>query len=603
MLATAGAINTMMSLRGDLSTEQLHAAVLASNKHELLRALTPALRSLRVGSAILDDWAPVLVTNQHPVRLFESPGCAVFDPDMFVSWKPFCTVASSDEDHGHPVLGSAADASLIADGCFPEVYYATVATGDDMEAEFLKLDIARQTIADSVQGMFFNGSDFWLFEFADGLSKRLVKSQWALPNAACLIKRFLGDISAPPLLNVLREGMGSDLQLLGAASFLGCTAGGRIFKVGLKHAGCGSAGHASTTAAQAATDLTCVFKSHAGAPGSAEELGLRSLEASSSPATDASRSTYLSDLAQLDKLEMPAAGLDRSSIALGREPLSSEVDLIEKAALRLGDFRVSDTAIGREVAHRLAVCAASPDDAGPFKPAATATSVASRAFELTVVVYSRVYTKERLQRQVDAMAAAAKQGLPIVPPQPESFFTGPHGGGFLTPLIGRPVAPTRDDIEQAFESLWRLHRIGVLHGDATLCKVMIVGDGTAKWTGMEVDSDPEDDSPMGNSLFTMLANHDACTLLLSCLRTLRTSIALDSAGAGGKMLAACSDAPARGYDSLADEVGTSRIALSRSRTLGATAWAKVQALSEANVGTGSTLPAAVKMRKMLKYVI
>lgn len=611
-----------------LSPTQLFGAATASSKHELLRAITPALWELRIGGRYPSVWDPVLVINAPSVSHQQAAhaGYPHFHSDVFVSWKPFCRLVGGN-GHCGPLVGYPADSSLIADGCVPEVYYATLASAKDMEAEFSKLDIVHNVQAGPVKGMFFNTTDFWLFQCSRGRVERLEKSRWGSLSARDLINGFLGEPTEPALLHVLKCGLDANqLGLCDSDSFLSCTDSGRTFR--------------ATKVRDTAGDHVCASGLSSGTLG-AEGDGSRKDAGTTSGGGTA------------DRIMLRAAGSESESVEAGYSPerLAShhEPGKLEEGAPvhtvsgSAGDSLSDDhhrshgdgllgsaaTVLAALAPTREPLAAVSGHTAVEFD-ASAASACADHEFALTVVVFWSRVSHRHVQKEFQVMAAAAGRGLPVVPPVPGSLFTGPLGGGFASPLVGRPMIASESDILQAFVSLRLLHVAGVLHRNSTVCNVRLVDEAdsdkcTAVWTGLggELEADP----PTWDSLFTAFAGADTLMMAESCMRTLRTPHASSAgsagaAGAGSRSDGASGDGVllksyaagsgsddskrAREYDSDAVERDVCRLSVAYAPTrtftsrMAAAVWAKVRELSEAGVQTVSTLPGGVWLRQRMR---
>ena len=230
-----------------LNTEQLELLAACTSETELVKLITPTLWRLRISSALNEDAClPVLVNSENFAWLdrLDAPLRPEMrlKPDLFVAPRVCLEEHEGTDRQGSGdcyVFGRLADRHLQLDGCVREVYEAKL--GTLTLAHFGELVMYHRFIPGECRGMLFNGSCFWLFSSyvppRGGHIQylKLVKSKWALPGTAGLVRRFFGDDAPPPppLLPVLQQLL-STLDLFpapGDAPFLGGGGSGRVFAV------------------------------------------------------------------------------------------------------------------------------------------------------------------------------------------------------------------------------------------------------------------------------------------------------------------------------------------------------------------------------------
>jgi hypothetical protein len=81
-----------------------------------------------------------------------------------------------------------------------------------------------------------------------------------------------------------------------------------------------------------------------------------------------------------------------------------------------------------------------------------------------------------VEAEYEHMLAAWRRGAPVVPPVEGSLRVFPLGGGFLMRSVGRRFEVTSATrCTTAFGALARLHQHGVVHGDARIPNLLLVG--------------------------------------------------------------------------------------------------------------------------------
>jgi hypothetical protein len=108
---------------------------------------------------------------------------------------------------------------------------------------------------------------------------------------------------------------------------------------------------------------------------------------------------------------------------------------------------------------------------------------ATHARALKVVLEASVTTHVAVEYSL--LTAAAAAGAPVVRPVEGSLLNFVNlgggrvsGGGFLLEAVGKPfpAVESRARCVQAFDTLAELHRAGVIHGDARLPNLLLVGE-------------------------------------------------------------------------------------------------------------------------------
>ena len=170
---------------------------------------------------------------------------------------------------------------------------------------------------------------------------------------------------------------------------------------------------------------------------------------------------------------------------------------------------------------------------------------------------------EDLTHEFKALCDAASLGAPVVPAVAGSLCLLEAGGGFLLAACGEPYDATRSGAAcgGAFDALAALHARGVLHGDARLANLLLVG-GAAAWV------DP--------SVGCVLAGLDAHARAANCrldMQTLARSVLLPPGADATPLPVSVAGAIAAYSDSDADAV----------RTLAAAVWAAAKGSTETTV--------------------
>ena len=223
---------------------RLLTEVLGTRRKEkaVVRFMTPFLCDLRrsgAGAAAADPCASVLVNSEELPWLVHPSAVGRLTlrqkPDLFRSWMPFVALRGGGADQGTGpqfVFGKLAGHALQMAGCAAELYEAKVRL---TERDFGELCAYQQCVPGRCLGMFFDATEFWLYETYDGNPVRLAKAAWAAAGSLDFARAFYADAPEPPLAVLLRELL-RDLKLgaryVDGCCYLGSGAHGHVFRVG-----------------------------------------------------------------------------------------------------------------------------------------------------------------------------------------------------------------------------------------------------------------------------------------------------------------------------------------------------------------------------------
>lgn len=252
-----------------LSAEQLALLAGCSSETEVVKHLTPVLRSLRASSNDTDDSCScVLVNSENFCWLDDTtaplPANLRLKPDLFMAPRICVEVREGTQSQGSGdsyTFGRLAHRCLQLDGFVCEVYEAKL--NELTHKDFGELVNYQRLIPGVCRGMLFNGRHFWLLATLHGREVHLVKGAWAAPGSASRIRRFFEeDPPRPrpqPLLPLLRHLL-SALRVRPAPesgmSFLGAGGSGRVFAVRFVEP------HALATERMALKAVSCTADTH-----------------------------------------------------------------------------------------------------------------------------------------------------------------------------------------------------------------------------------------------------------------------------------------------------------------------------------------------------
>jgi hypothetical protein len=205
---------------------------------EVIRFLTPFLyRALGLDHVSTDPCARVLVDSQSHAWLDNArtplAPCFYTKPDMFMTYRPFFTVANNTPRESSSgvefVAGSLTNRSLQLAQCANDLFEGKKNKNFDNAAFGELVTYHRRTLG-SCRGMLFCGNKFWLYRTYDGNPQALIKCTWASPGSFDLVRGFFAS-QPPPLVVVMRTLLSQLGMRAEEGAFLGAGGAGRVFRV------------------------------------------------------------------------------------------------------------------------------------------------------------------------------------------------------------------------------------------------------------------------------------------------------------------------------------------------------------------------------------